>query len=157
MPRTPDRHQGEADEEGIVFENLTAGNDPTVAGGQRYVDGKFRLKDAVGVYDPNPRGRESLRRLINFMDSGPGLGFTSGAYLETLPAADPFPTSWIWWTDSGKTLKIVDLVITRNANKTPNVETWRMFDTDGITVIETVVDTIAYTGVFETSRTRTIS
>lgn len=157
MARTPDRHPGEEDEEGTVYENLAPGNDPTAVGGVRMVNGAFRMKDSVGVFDPSHLSRDSLRRLLLFMDSGPGKGFASGAYMETLPAASPFPTSWIWWVDSGKTQKIVELTITRNANQTPNVETWKMYDTDGTTVIETVVDTIAYTGIFETSRTRSIS
>lgn len=52
MALTPDRRPGEADEEGVVYENLAPGNDPPTAGGVRYVDGAFRLKDAIGVYDP---------------------------------------------------------------------------------------------------------
>ena len=52
MAVTPDRHPGESDEEGLVLENLAPGNDPTVVGGIRYVNGAFRQKDAQGVYDP---------------------------------------------------------------------------------------------------------
>jgi hypothetical protein len=52
MPTTPDRHQGESDEEGTVYENLTPGNDPTTTGGLRYVDGDFRMKDQYGVFNP---------------------------------------------------------------------------------------------------------
>lgn len=50
MPTTPDRHPGESDEEGILLEVAVA--DPTVVGGIRYVTTAFRLKDAIGVYDP---------------------------------------------------------------------------------------------------------
>lgn len=90
-------------------------------------------------------------------EGGPFEGFTSGAFLEVLPAANAFPLSWTWWTNSGKTARIVDLVITRNSNKTPSVETWRAFASDGTTVVSTAVDTISYSGIFELSRTRTIS
>ena len=53
MPRTPDRSPGEEDEEGTIYENLTPGNDPTVVGGVRMVNGVFRLKDSVSVFDPH--------------------------------------------------------------------------------------------------------
>jgi hypothetical protein len=89
-------------------------------------------------------------------DGGPFEGYAAG-FLEILPAADPFPTSWNWWTSAGKTLRIVDLVITRNANNTPAVETWRAFASNGITVVTTAVDTVTYSGIFEMSRTRTIT
>jgi hypothetical protein len=57
MGRTPDRRPGEADEEGIVFENRPAGQDPPLSGGFRYVTGSFRLRDKLGVFDPrNPSG-----------------------------------------------------------------------------------------------------
>jgi hypothetical protein len=98
-----------------------------------------------------------LRQLIHFIDEGPGGGFASGAYKEILPAANPFPTQTIWWESSLKLQKIVEKNITRNANQTPATIQWKMYDTDGSTVLETVTDTITYSGVFEISRTRSIS
>ena len=101
---------------------------------------------------------KTLRHLVHLADAGgPMEGFTSGAYRETTPSADPFPTSVIWWTNSGKTAKIVEKTVAYNANKTPNTITWKAYDTDGSTVLVTLVDTMAYTTVFETSRTRTWS
>jgi len=100
----------------------------------------------------------TLRQLIHFIQTGgPALGFATGAYRETLPVADAFPTSIIWWESNAKLKKIVELTLTYNANKTISTEQWQMYDTDGTTVIETVTDTITYSGVFETSRTRAIS
>ena len=96
-----------------------------------------------------------VRQLIHFIDSGPALGFASGAFQETLGI--PFPTSVIWWESAAKLEKIVELTITRNANQTPATEEWKMYDTDGSTVLETVTDTISYSGIFESSRTRTIA
>lgn len=52
MPRTPDRSPGEEDQEGTIYENWTAGNDPPTLGGVRLVDGSFRMRDAGGVFDP---------------------------------------------------------------------------------------------------------
>lgn len=98
-----------------------------------------------------------LRHLIHFIDEGPAEGFASGAYKETLPSGDPFPTSFIWWESSDKLKKIIEETITYNTNKTIATDTWKMYDTDGFTVLATVSDTILYSGVFETSRTRIIS
>ena len=110
--------------------------------------------------DIDPRHRV-LRHLIHFIDEGPAGGFLSGAYKEVLPAADPFPTSVIWWESSSKLKKIVEKTITRSGgaatNVTPTPIVWKMYDTDGATVLCTVTDAITYSGVFETSRERTIA
>jgi hypothetical protein len=97
-----------------------------------------------------------LRHLIHFIDEGPAGGFASGAFKEVLPAADPFPTQIIWWESSSKLQKIVEKIITRNANQTPATVQWKMYDTSGVTVLVTVTDTISYSGIFELSRTRSI-
>lgn len=57
MAQTPDRQPGEASEEGIVFDNRPAGQDPVALGGLRFVDGIFKLLDAVGLYDPRDNAR----------------------------------------------------------------------------------------------------
>lgn len=87
---------------------------------------------------------------------GPYEGFASGAFEETLPAGVPFPTSVTWWTSAAKTTKIMETAITWNANSTVSTTVTTMYDTDGITVLSTVTDTYAYSGVFLTSRTRTV-
>jgi len=142
----------------------TEAGTPSAAGALRYNGTSWQLRDSAGTFDPrsgsgiSEAGHKVLRQLIHLADGGgPFEGFTSGAYLETLPSADPFPTSWIWWTDSGKTDKIVEETVTYNANKTINTDEWKVYDTDGSTVLATVTDTITYSGVFETSRTRTIA
>jgi len=162
MPPTPDRHPGPLLEEEIQLETQAA--DPSLDGAIRYVSGAFRLRDSAGVFDARSGGggiteaqHRALRQLIHFLDDGPAQGFPSGSFAEILPAADPFPTSHIWWETSGKLKKIVELAVTRNANQTPATETWSVYDTDGSTVLATVADAIVYSGVFETSRTRTIS
>jgi hypothetical protein len=100
-------------------------------------------------------GHKVVRHLIHFINDGPSEGFTSGAYKETLPTGAVFPTSEIWWESSSKVKKIVELTTTwSGAQKTQ--EEWKMYDTDGTTVLVTVTDTITYSGAFETSRTRAI-
>lgn len=100
---------------------------------------------------------KTLRQLIHFIDGGPAEGFVSGAYKEIIPSGSPFPTSIIWYESSNKLKKIVEKTIVYNANKTPSTITWKVYDTDGSTVLATVSDSISYSGIFETSRKRTIS
>lgn len=54
MPKTPDRYPGEAEEEGLVFEE--ASEDPVQVGGIRLVGGAFRMKDESGVFNPRTGG-----------------------------------------------------------------------------------------------------
>jgi len=70
MPITPDRHQGESDEEGTVYENLSPGNDPTALGGQRMVDGDFRMKDQYGVFNPRSAATTDLAWRRHFLLMG---------------------------------------------------------------------------------------
>lgn len=99
---------------------------------------------------------KSLRHLIHFINEGPADGFATGAYKEILPASDPFPTSIIWWESAAKLEKIVEKTYIYNANKTPAIIQWKMYDTDGISIVATVTDNINYAGIFELSRNRSI-
>lgn len=111
------------------------------------------VQDAiVDIYNSHP----TLRQLIHLANNGPFEGFASGSYKEILPSGDPFPTSIVWWTSSGKIKKIIEKNITYNLNKTPNTIQWKVYDTNGSTVLSTVTDTISYVGVIETSRSRAI-
>lgn len=102
-----------------------------------------------------PTQHKGLYDLIHFIDDGPADGFVSGAYHETLPTGDPFPTSFTWYDSSGVgKKKIVQKTLVRNANKTPATITWRMYDS-AETLLVTVTDAISYSAVFETTRTRT--
>jgi hypothetical protein len=117
--------------------------------------GVFSLRSGTGLSEA---AHKTLRQLIHLADEGgPWEGFASGAYEETLPTADPFPTSVIWWTSSAKTAKIVEETVTYNANKTINTDQWKVYDTDGSTVLATATDTYAYSGIFVLSRTRVVT
>lgn len=106
----------------------------------------------------SPTKHAALRQLIHLADEGgPFEAFTSGAYMETTPAGSPFPTKAVWYTDATKAAKIVEQEVAYNANKTIATSTWRVYDTDGSTVLATAIDTITYSGVFETSRSRAIA
>lgn len=162
MVRTPDRFPGEREDEGILLDNGALV--PTVNGEIRYVTGTgFRFYEEGVVKGLTGTGiseaqHKTLRQLIHLTEEGgPWEGFASGAYQEILPAADPFPTSVIWWTSAAKTHKIVELTTTYNTNKTVNTEQWKVYDVDGSTVLATATDTWAYSGVFALSRTRVLT
>lgn len=121
------------------------------------VEGSWQIVGGAAATGITAAMHRTLRQLIHFISEGPTFGFASGAFREVLPAANPFPTSVVWWESAAKLKKIVDKLIARNPNKTPSAITWHMYDTDGVTVVETVTDTITYSGIFETSRIRTIS
>lgn len=115
------------------------------------------LADEITAGGITATAHQVLRQLIHFLDTGPANGFASGAYQETSPSGSIFPTSIIWWESSAKLKKIVEENITWSGI-VPSQITWNMYDTDGVTIIQTVTDDISYTStIFETSRTRTIS
>lgn len=135
----------------------------TVEGELRYDDvtSRFSLVDGTGEFDPRAGGgissaqHQALRQLIHFIDDGPANGFASGAYKETSPAG-PFPTSEIWYESVAKAKKLVSLDTTWSGAKITQ-EVWKVYDVDGSTALGTVTDVIAHSGIFETSRTRTIA
>jgi len=143
-PNTP----GNPAEEGQVRVNA-AGTDLVA-----FIDGEVKSLTAGAGGGITEAQHKVLRQLIHFIDDGPAEGFTSGAYREVTGTV--FPTSIIWWESSSKLKKIVERTCTwTGVNLT--TDKWEIYDTDGSTVLATVTDTISYTGVFETSRTRTIA
>lgn len=159
MGRTPDSHDGPSFEEGTYYGSTGVASTP---GEVRYTGTRFSYVDATGEYDPRSGSgisadqHKTLRQLIHFIDEGPAEGFASGAYKEILPSANPFPTSVIWWESSSKLKKIVEKLITWTG-AFPTTIKWNIYDTDGSTKLATVSDAISYSGVFETTRTRTIT
>jgi hypothetical protein len=120
------------------------------------------VQDAIKEIALNASGisettHKTLRHIIHFIDDGPGDGFLSGAYKEILPAANPFPTSVIWWESAAKIKKMLEKEYIYNSNKTVGIASWKIYDTNGVTVLVTVTDTIVYSGVFELNRTRSFS
>lgn len=158
MPVTPDRSPGPR-----IEEKLTLTNDGYTADapGDMVFDGtSFKLRDATGEFDPRTGGsgiseaqHRVLRQLIHFIEDGPAEGFASGAYREVTGTV--FPTALVWWESSSKIKKIVERLITwTGVNVT--TDKWKVYDIDGSTVLWTVTDTINYSGLFETDRTRVI-
>ena len=96
---------------------------------------------------------KALRDLIHFIDQGPADGFASGSYKETTYSG-PFILTATWYESATKAKKLVDLIISYSG-AFPTSEVWRLYDTDGSTVLVTLTDSIVYDGPFEQSRTRT--
>ncbi len=97
---------------------------------------------------------KAVRQLIHFIDDGPAEGFTSGAYREVTGTV--FPTAVVWYDSSGaEKKKIVEKLITwTGVNATQVI--WKIYDASEV-LLATVTDAITYSGVFETSRVRTIA
>lgn len=95
---------------------------------------------------------KALLQLIHFIDEGPAESFTTGATKEVTGTV--FPTKELW--KRADTTKLVEKNITWTGVNPTTIE-WIMYDTDGSTVLATVTDTISYSGVFETGRTRAIA
>jgi hypothetical protein len=154
VTRTPQDFAGPAYEEEIIFYDQY-GALPIENGTMVYSDGYFYLRDVEEIYVPLSSDKhEKIKQLIHYIDDGPT--YLSGTYREILPVSDPFPTSVVWWESSGKIRKIVETIITRNANKMPLSIVWNLYENGS--VIETITDSIVYQhNIFEVSRERTIS
>jgi hypothetical protein len=115
------------------------------------------LADLVaGVGGLTIEAHKAIRQLIHFISDGPAEGFATGAFKETTGTV--FPTFVAWYV-AGSTPPaglIVSLTVTWTGI-VPTTEVWKMYDTDGSTILVTVTDTISYSGIFETSRTRAIA
>jgi len=155
---TPDRFPGPQEEEELIVTSQDA--DPEIAGAIRYVSGSFRAKDGDGVFDLrsgsglSESGHRILRQLVHFVDNGPSEGFDSGAYRETTGTI--FPTAIVWYDKSGEgKKKIIEKLITWTGVN-PTTIVYKIYDATE-TLLATASDAISYSGVFETSRTRTIT
>lgn len=143
----------EVEDEKVVFSR--DGDDMTFQDGANPTP--LTLSDLVaGAGGLTIEGHKALRQLIHFINDGPAESFATGAFREVTGGA--FPTSIIWWESSSKLKKIVERNITWDTSpKVPTQDQWKVYDTDGSTVLATVTDSISYSGVFETNRTRVIS
>ncbi len=115
--------------------------------------------DVSGAGGLTASEHETLHQLIHFLGGGgPGAGFLSGAVKQTNPPGSPFPTQIVWFTDGTLTKKLVEKLLTYNSNNIPTTIVWNMYDTDGVTVVESITDTMTYiNNAFETTRVRTVS
>ena len=135
---------------------------PDAVGQVRLVGGEILAMDSTGQFNLrsgsglSEAGHKALRQLIHFIDDGPAEGFASGAFKQTTGGVFPTAETWFVVGSTPPAGKIVELLTTWASAKITQ-EIWKIYDTDGSTVLATVTDAITYSGVFETSRTRTIT
>jgi len=157
MARTPDRFPGARLEEELQLEDT--GLNPSVVGAFTHNAGDLLARDGTGIFNLRsgsgltPTSHNALRQLIHFLDDGPGDGFASGAFKELTYTGIKL-TNATWYDDNTKVDKLLSLDVTYTGIK-PTTEVWKMYDVDGSTVLITLTDAIVYTGILETSRTRT--
>jgi hypothetical protein len=95
---------------------------------------------------------EALRQLIHFIDEGP----TTGLVLRKAITGTVFPTAVTWYhTPVATEYKLIEKLLTWTGPK-PTTIVWKIYS-DTEVLLATVTDTISYTGVFETGRTRVVS
>ena len=110
------------------------------------------LLEADGSSGSAFQNHEALRQLIHFIDDGP----TEGLVLRRATTGTAFPTAVVWYhTVASVERKLVEKLITWTG-VTPTTITWKIYD-DSEVLMVTITDTITYSDVFETGRTRTIS
>jgi len=99
---------------------------------------------------------KALRQLIHFLEDGPGDGFSTASLFKETEGI-PFPTRITWWDSAIQDKRIFQTEIT-SSGVFPVTETYKVYDTDGVTVLKTATDVITYASqCFEVGRTRTIS
>lgn len=68
-----------------------------------------------------------------------------------------FPTSIVYYKDESNTVKVFEIVITRDATQNPTSVDYKLYSLDGQSVVSVATERITYSGPFEVGRTRTIS
>ena len=156
--RTPDQFPGDRVEDAILIVSGT--QYPVDIGEVSYVSGTgfaFKQDDGIALIrsgNINASDHEKLLQAVHLTDdNGPRGGLWSTGYVcDTGPW--PFPTASVWWTDSTRTKRFMDQSVIRNVNRLIVSSSWRIFQSDGVTIADSYTDVITYNGVFETSRTR---
>ncbi len=97
---------------------------------------------------------KSLRQLIHFIDEGPGDGFYNNPFREVVGGL--FPNRVTWWSDSNKTVRLFQTEITRSGIY-PVTQNYKLYATDGFSILATATDTIFYQGAFEMARSRSFA
>ncbi len=124
------------------------------------VQGALKDLDAAlcGAGGLTPFQHAELRQLIHLADGvgGPFEGFATGAYRKVSPPGALFPTSIVWFTDSTQTKKIIQKTVTYTGFNQPSTIQWVVYNTDGMSILATVTDTVYYSGIFEINRVRNI-
>jgi hypothetical protein len=125
MPKTPDRTPGVSDEEGTIYE---ATGVAAQAGEVRFTGTRFSMHDGTIEFDPatgsglSEAQHETLDTLTHSIaeDSHQQITRTSGKTQNVT-----------WYTDSGETVKIREMVLTRDPVTTGKVSVVTLKQYDG--------------------------
>lgn len=96
----------------------------------------------------------AVRKLLDFIGA-PSTGYATGVH-RTITMGVVAPSNITWWTDNTATVKIFEVNYTRNAQQCATTIEWKVYNDLGTVVLSTVTDTVTYSGIIETSRTRSI-
>jgi hypothetical protein len=80
----------------------------------------------------------------------------NGAVRDILPPAALYPDQIIWYLNAARLIKLLELTFTRNVSNLITQAEWKIYNTNGVLVL-TVTDVITYSGLYETTRTRTVT
>lgn len=104
----------------------------------------------MGATGPAGPAGPAVDPILLYIDGGSAL---SGSYKEI--SGGVFPSAVTWWTDSSKTIKIFEKVITRNAQQAPTLIVQTLYESDGVTPAQVATDTITLENeCFEIARER---
>jgi len=143
--------QNDTSDNTSVLISRDASNNMTFADG--VVSGTKTLTDLLNAGSGVTENQHaSLLQLIHFLDEGPAKGFATGATKTVTGGIFPSNISWF----RADTKLLLKQTITWSG-PVPTVIKSELYDSDGTTILETVQDTITYSGIFEVSRVRAIS
>jgi hypothetical protein len=150
MPPTPDRKPGRLEEDDELFFVANA-IPPSEAGAMNYDGTSFKMRDAVGTFDPRAGGsgitegqHRELDTLVHELDET--------SYDEVIYSGNNV-TQYITWTNTDKTLKIREDLMTYSSGKVSQAVSKQY---DGLGVLkEQITEVYAYSGNKVTSVTRT--
>ena len=140
----------------IIVQN-TILNGPTIIPGDLtsplYAVGSGSVQINVSSSVITSGSHERLRQLVHFVDQGPTIG--QATFYKQVINPGMFPTTASWCLDAGFTQKFVEQRVVW-ANNVITQSIWQIWDDNG-NPSEMITDVITYvSGIFESSRTRTI-
>ena len=124
----------------------------TVANGTTGLDLSQLLTSATGAV-----GAFNALQDIRLWAGSPGDGYASGA-VKVRTGTTPNSGGYVWYKSSAMTSRLFDCVIAYPSNSIlPSTKTYRLYASDGSTVVRTAVDTLTWSGAVLTQTTRTWS
>jgi len=152
-----DHNSDAVDARGVYVQNDTSDNTSVLisrdaSNNMTFADGVVSGTKTLTELLNTGAAHEALLNLIHFIDEGPAKGFATGATKTVTGGIFPSNISWF----RADTKLLIKQTITWSG-PVPTVIKSELFGSDGTTILETIQDTITYSGIFEVSRVRAIS